>query len=59
MAKAIDPPLTKFVVEYLDNEKRVESRWHYNYDKTKNGPILVEELILPGKEKKKKVGKDK
>lgn len=59
MAKAIETPPTKFVIEYLNDEKRVESRWHYNYDKTKNGPVLVEELILPGKEKKKKVGKDK
>lgn len=59
MAKAIETPPTKFVVEYLNDEKQVESRWHYNYDKTRNGPVLVEELALPGKEKKKKVGKAK
>ena len=59
MAKAIKTPSSKFVVEYFNEEKQVTSRWHYNYDKTKNGPVLVEELILPGKEKKKKVVKNK
>lgn len=59
MAKAIDPPLTKFVVEYLNEEKEVESRWHYNYEKTRSGPVLVEEFLLSGKEKTKKVSKIK
>jgi len=59
MAKAIETSPIKFVVEYFNNEKQVECRWHYDYAKTKNGPVLVEELLLPGKEKKKKVGKTK
>ena len=59
MAKAIDPPRTKFVIEYRNYEKQVESRWHYDYSKTKRGPVLVEELLLPGKERKKRVGKGK
>lgn len=58
MAKASEQPITKFVVEYRNDEKQIESRWHYDYSKTKKGPVLVEELILPKKEKKK-VGKDK
>lgn len=58
MAKASEQPTTKFVVEYRNDEKQIESRWHYDYSKTKKGPVLVEELILPKKEKKK-VGKDK
>lgn len=58
MAKAIEPPPTKFVVEYFDDDKKLESRWHYDHNKTKNGPILVEEFNLPGREKKK-VGKKK
>lgn len=59
MAKTIEIPSTKFIVEYLNDQKQVESRWHYDYEKTKSGPVLVEEFLLPGKEKKKKVGKDK
>ena len=55
----------KFVREYftIDPEtriKKVESRWHYDLKKFRNGPILVEEFNLPPKEKefkKKKVGK--
>lgn len=46
---------TKFVREYKDDtNKKVVSRWHYDYSITKNGPILVEELGLPPKEKKKR-----
>lgn len=59
MAKAIETPPTKFVIDYYNNEKQLESRWHYNYEKTKNGPVLVEEFLLPKKEKEKKVGKVK
>lgn len=52
MAKA--ETYTKFVREYYDDNKKLESRWHYNYDVFKNGPILVEEFNLPKKEKKQK-----
>jgi hypothetical protein len=58
MAKAVEQPITKFTVEYLNSEKEVESRWHYDYNKTRSGPVLVEELMLPKKEKKK-VAKNK
>ena len=57
----------KFVVEYFSTDwetraKKLESRWHYDLKKFRNGPILVEEFDLPPKEKepkKKKVGKKK
>jgi len=46
---------TKFVREYKDDtDKKVVSRWHYDYSITKNGPILVEEFGLPPKEKNKR-----
>lgn len=59
MAKAVQEAPTKFVVEYFTDDKKLDSRWHYNHAKTKNGPVLVEEFIFPEKEKKKKVGKSK
>lgn len=52
MAKAQDEP-KKFVVEYKENGK-VISKWHYDYEKFKRGPILVEEFNLPSKEKASK-----
>jgi hypothetical protein len=52
MAKAIEIPSTKFIVEYFNDQKQVQSRWHYDYEKTKNGPVLVEEFNLPQKERK-------
>lgn len=52
MAKA--EKLTKFVVEYKDDQKKVVSRWTYDLNKNPNGPILTEELNLPRKEKKTK-----
>ena len=46
---------SKIVVrEYYDDDKKLSSRWIYNYDVFKNGPISVEEFNLPRKEKKKK-----
>jgi len=43
---------SKYVIrEYYDENKKLESRWTYNYDVFKNGPILVEEFNLPKKEK--------
>lgn len=45
---------TKFVREYHDDDKKLESRWHYDLSVTKNGPVLVESFNLPKKEKKKK-----
>lgn len=52
MAKAVEI-ITKFVVEYHTYDKKLESRWHYNLDKFKNGPILVEEFDLQPQEKKR------
>ena len=43
----------KFVVEYIENGK-VISKWHYDYEKSKFGPILVEEFDLPPKQRKSK-----
>jgi len=48
----------KFVREYKDDTtKKVVSRWHYDYSITKYGPVLVEELDLPPKERKKRTTK--
>ena len=47
----------KFVREYMDDtNKKVMSRWHYDYSITKSGPVLVEEFGLPSKERKKRSG---
>lgn len=44
---------SKYVIrEYYNDEKKLESRWIYDYSITKNGPISVEEFNLPRKEKK-------
>jgi len=72
MQKATPEPNHKFVIEYFTFDwetrvKKVESRWHYDLKKFRNGPVLVEEFNLPPKEKepkgekskKKKVGKKK
>ena len=45
---------TKFVVEYKSDDGKLEARWHYDYSKTKFGPVLVEHFDLPPKEKKSK-----
>jgi len=47
---------TKFVREYKDSTDKVTARWHYDLNKFRSGPILVENLDLPPKEK---VGKKK
>jgi hypothetical protein len=48
---------TKFIREYHDDDKKLESRWHFDLDITRNGPYLVEQFNLPRKEKKsRKVG---
>jgi hypothetical protein len=48
---------TKFVREFLDDNKKVVARWHYDLNKFPNGPIMTENLDLPRKEsaKKKKI----
>ena len=51
MAKAT-PTQTKFVREYYDDDKKLDARWYYDLEKFKNGPILVENLNLPRKQKK-------
>jgi hypothetical protein len=47
----------KFVREFLDDNKKVVARWHYDLNKFPNGPVMVENLDLPRKEsvKKKKI----
>lgn len=57
MAKAASETFTKFVVEYFTDDKKLDSRWHYDYSRTRNGPVLVEHFIFPNKEKKKRVEK--
>ena len=52
MAKTIDPPVKYIIREYYDDNKKLESRWTYNLEIFRNGPILVEEFNLPRKEKK-------
>lgn len=53
-----EPTSQKFVREYMDDtNKKVASRWHYDYSITKNGPVLVEEFALPPKEKKTRTKK--
>lgn len=52
MAKIETP--TKFVVEYRSDNGKLEAKWHYDYSKTKAGPVLVEHFDLPSKEKKSK-----
>lgn len=51
--KTVDAP-TKFTVEYFTEDKKLDSRWHYNYEKTQNGPVLVEHFIFPKLEEGKK-----
>jgi hypothetical protein len=43
--------LTKSIREYKDSTGKVTERWHYDLNKFRNGPILVENLDLPPKEK--------
>lgn len=51
-------PPHKFVREYKDDtNKKVLSRWHYDYSIRKSGPVLVEEFDLPPKERKKRTNK--
>jgi hypothetical protein len=44
----------KFVIEFMNDNKKVVSRWYYNLDKFPNGPIMTENLDLPPKERKSK-----
>lgn len=44
----------KFIREFVDDNKKVIARWHYNLDKFPNGPILCENFDLPPKDKKNK-----
>lgn len=51
---------SKYIIrEYYDDDKKLESRWTYNYDTFKNGPVLVEQFNLPRKEKKSRKPKTK
>lgn len=51
LTKNVEPTL-KFIVEYKSSDGKVTDRWHYDLSKSKNGPILVENLELPKKERK-------
>lgn len=51
MAKAVQETPTKFTVEYFTEDKKIDARWHYDYSKTKNGPVLVENFNIPQQEK--------
>ena len=55
LSKQIEQP-TKFIRECKDHTGKVTDRWHYDLNRFRNGPILVENLDLPLKEK---VGKKK
>ena len=55
LSKQVEQPL-KFTREYKDSTGKVTERWHYDLTKFRNGPIVVENLDLPAKEK---VGKKK
>lgn len=44
----------RFIQEFYNEDKKVVARWHYDLDKFRNGPILVENLDLPRKETTKK-----
>ena len=57
LSKQIEPQI-KFIREYRDGTDKVTSRWHYDLNKFRNGPIWVENLDLPPKEKKKRVDKE-
>lgn len=56
LTKNTEAPI-KFVVEYFDENKNVTDRWHYDRNKFPFGPILVENLELPKKEKKSRKSK--
>lgn len=60
-SKVVEQPV-KFVQEFYikdieTGEKILESKWHYDLKKTPYGPVLVENFILPKKEKKKRISK--
>ena len=50
LSKPVEPQI-KFTVEYKDRDGNITDRWHYDLNKFRNGPILVENLDLPPKEK--------
>lgn len=54
MAVTKQPLPQKIIREYKDDNGKLESRWYYDLEKFKYGPILVEEFNLPKKEKKSK-----
>lgn len=45
---------SKFTVDYFDESGKLDSRWFYDLDKFRNGPIMTENFNLPKKEKKTK-----
>lgn len=56
LSKQVEPTL-KFTVEYKDSSGKVTDRWHYDLSKHRNGPISVENLELPQKERKSRKSK--
>lgn len=57
-SKSLEPQV-KFTVEYKTRDGKVTDRWHYDLSKFKNGPIFVENLELPQKERKSRKSKEK
>lgn len=47
-------PNLKFIVEYKNNDGKITDRWHYDLSKFRNGPVLVENLEVPPKERRSK-----
>lgn len=56
MAKT-DPNNRYVIREYYDDSKKLDSRWYYDYEISRNGPVLVENFDLPKKEKKTRAKK--
>ncbi len=54
MSKIIDGKPRKFIQEFLNEQKKVIARWHYDLDKFSRGPIQVENFDMPPKERKSK-----
>ena len=43
-----------FTFDWETRTKKLDSRWHYDLKKFRNGPVLVEEFDFSVKEKKSK-----
>ena len=50
LSKATELP-KQFIVEYKNDDGKLEARWHYDRSITTKGPYLIENFNLPRKEK--------